>query len=73
MMHQPISAKAILRNYDVRLRSDARDQPDNARLMADRVAHIGTEEAERIDRVVAEVRMREINPGADNADPNTFP
>jgi hypothetical protein len=41
--------------------------------MADRVAHIGTEEAERIDRVVAEVRMREIDPGADNADPNTFP
>jgi hypothetical protein len=40
--------------------------------MADRVADVRTDETEGIDRANRKVRMRKINPGADDADPNTF-
>ena len=68
----PVCADTVLRNYHVCSRCDARDQPDNACLMADRVAHVGTEETERVDRVVAEVRMRKIDTRAHDANPNVF-
>jgi hypothetical protein len=41
--------------------------------MTDRVTDVRAYKAERVDRTLGEVRMREIDPGADNADPNTFP
>jgi hypothetical protein len=69
-MHVPVCAYAILGDYNICSRSDTRDQPDNACLMADRVAHIGPDEAEGVDCAVCEVWMRKIYTGADNADPN---
>lgn len=41
--------------------------------MTDGIADIGTHEAESVDRAIRKVRMRKVNPGADNADPNTLP
>jgi hypothetical protein len=73
LVHIPVCTYAVLRNHDVRSRSDTRDQPHDACLVTDRVIDIRAYKAERIDGAVREVRMREIDPGADNADPNTFP
>jgi len=72
LMHVPVRAHAVLRNYHVRTRSDTSDQPNDARFMTDRVTDVRTYKAERVDGAVREVRMREIDPGADNPDPNTF-
>jgi hypothetical protein len=40
--------------------------------VTDRVAYIGTEEAESVDRAVAKIRMREIDACAHDANPNMF-
>jgi hypothetical protein len=71
LMHVPVCAYAILRYYNIRSWSDTRDQPDNACLMADRVTHIGADEAEGVDCTACKVWMRKIYTGADNANPNT--
>ena len=73
LMHIPVRAYAVLRNYHIRTRSDTSDQPNDAGFMTDRVTDVRAYKAERIDSAVREVRMREIDPGADNADPNMFP
>lgn len=57
LMHVPVSAHAVLRNYHVRTWSDTGDQPDDAGFMTDRITDVRAYKAERVDGVVREVRM----------------
>jgi hypothetical protein len=57
LVHIPVYAEAILRNHDVCSWSDTRDQPNDASLMTDQVANIGTQEAESVDCTIRKVRM----------------
>lgn len=73
LVHIPISAYAILRNYHVRSRSDTSDQPDDACLVSNGVTDIGAYEAERVDRVIVKVGVCQVDACANNADPDSFP